>query len=121
MNRERAGLVFLALSVVVSSPSNGETAAPRQAARQAASGRNEETPITLGLGGCGGVYLLAEPGELTVDVEKRDRNRRGRRTELRAILVGPDRKVLYRGNYTSFDGLNRYIAPAVKSLVAGGK
>jgi len=37
------------------------------------------------------------------------------------IIAGPDRKVLFRGNYTSFDGLNRYIAPAVKSLEAGGK
>lgn len=45
-------------------------------------------------GGCGGVYLLAEPGELMVEVEKRDRNVRGSRTELRAILAGPDRQVV---------------------------
>ncbi len=46
------------------------------------------------LGGVGGVYLLAEPGELTIDVYKRDRNRRGSTTELRAILAGPDRRVV---------------------------
>jgi len=50
--------------------------------------------IELGIGGVGGVYFLAEPGQLTVDIEKRDLNRRGRRTELQAILVGPDRQVL---------------------------
>ncbi len=46
------------------------------------------------IGGCGGVYFLAEPGELMVEVVKRDRNRRDTRVELRAILVGPDRRVL---------------------------
>ena len=71
-----------------------KTGPPRQAARQATPAGTDETSIKLGIGGCGGVYFLAEPGELTVDVEKRDRNRRGRRTDLRAILVGPDRKVL---------------------------
>lgn len=45
-------------------------------------------------GGCGGVYFLAEPGELTVEVVKRDRNQRDVRSELRAILAGPDRGVL---------------------------
>lgn len=49
---------------------------------------------TLFVGGCGGVYFLAEPGELVVEVEKRDRNIRSIRTELRAILAGPDRRVL---------------------------
>jgi len=53
-----------------------------------------EAEIELGIGGTGGVYFLASPGELVVEVEKRDRNRRGRTTELRAILVGPDRRVL---------------------------
>ena len=48
----------------------------------------------IGIGGCGGVYFLAAPGELVIDLYKRDRNRRGRTTELRAILVGPDRQVL---------------------------
>jgi hypothetical protein len=50
--------------------------------------------ITLGIGGVGGVYFLASPGELVVEVEKRDRHVLDRRTELRAILVGPDRHVL---------------------------
>jgi hypothetical protein len=45
-------------------------------------------------GGCGGVYFLAEPGELAVEVVKRDRNQRDTRVELRAILAGPDRRVL---------------------------
>jgi hypothetical protein len=50
--------------------------------------------IDFAIGGTGGAYFLAEPGELVVDLEKRDRNLRGRRTDLRAILVGPDRRVL---------------------------
>jgi len=45
-------------------------------------------------GGCGGVYFLASPGSFWVDVEKQDLNRFGRRTHLRAILVGPDRRVV---------------------------
>ena len=53
-----------------------------------------EDEIGFWMGGTGGVYFLAEPGELVVTVAKRDRNRSGRQTELRAILVGPDRKVL---------------------------
>ncbi len=48
----------------------------------------------LFIGGAGGIYFLAEPGELTVEVVKRDRNRHEMCTELRAILVGPDRQVL---------------------------
>ncbi len=52
-----------------------------------------EAPV-LHFGGCGGVYLLAEPGELWVEVEKYDLNVRGRKTFLRAILAGPDRAVL---------------------------
>jgi hypothetical protein len=50
--------------------------------------------MELKLGGCGGVYFLAEPGELRVQVFKQDRNRRGRHVHLRAILVGPDRRVV---------------------------
>jgi len=55
---------------------------------------SDDVEIPLRIGGVGGVYFLAEPGTLVVDVEKRDLNRRGRRTELQAILVGPDRQVL---------------------------
>lgn len=46
------------------------------------------------LGGVGGVYLLAQPGELSIEVYKRDRNRRGTPAALRAILAGPDRRVI---------------------------
>ncbi len=48
------------------------------------------------MGGCGGVYFLAEPGELVVEVVKRDRNRRDVTTELQALLVSPDREVLQK-------------------------
>lgn len=61
----------------------------------AAAGAEPPAAATDGLlmGGCGGVYFLAEPGDLTVEVVKRDRNRRDTRAELRAILAGPDRHV----------------------------
>ena len=64
---------------------------PESEASSAVKGSPE---IELGIGGVGGVYFLANPGELTVEVEKRDRNVRNRRTELRAVLAGPDRRVL---------------------------
>ena len=54
----------------------------------------KETQWTPGIGGCGGVFFLASPGELVVEVEKRDRNRRQQHTELRAILFGPDRQAI---------------------------
>ena len=66
----------------------------------AQTGRGGDVPvlpgreITWGIGGCGGAYLYAQPGELIVEVEKRDRNRSGAPSDLRAILVGPDRAVL---------------------------
>lgn len=94
MKKELVPWVALVLSLVASAAGNGETVPPEKAGQQAAPASNEGPPIPLGIGGCGGVYLLAEPGELTVDVEKRDRHRSGRGTELRAILAGPDRKVL---------------------------
>jgi hypothetical protein len=62
--------------------------------------------LALGIGGCGGVYFLATPGELVVDVYKRDRHRSDRTTELRAILVGPDRYVLNEAVIAD-DGLPR--------------
>lgn len=55
---------------------------------------SEEAPGDFAIGGCGGAYFLASPGELTIDLYKRDRNRTGRTAEMRAILVGPDRQVL---------------------------
>jgi BNR repeat-containing family member len=45
-------------------------------------------------GGCGGAYFLASPGPFWVDIEKQDLNRKGRHTHLRAILFGPDRRVI---------------------------
>jgi hypothetical protein len=53
-----------------------------------------EKPIDLHFGGAGGVYFLAQPGELVIELEKLDRNIHNRRTDLRAVLVGPDREVL---------------------------
>jgi len=54
----------------------------------------DEGEIALGIGGVGGVYFLATPGTLIVDVEKRDLNRRRRCADMRLIFVGPDRRVL---------------------------
>ncbi|MCS7238603.1 MAG: BNR repeat-containing protein [Thermoguttaceae bacterium] len=53
-------------------------------------------PLARGieLGGIGGAYFLADPGELVIEVSKRDLNRISRTTELWAILAGPDRRVL---------------------------
>ncbi|TWT78746.1 hypothetical protein CA13_01430 [Planctomycetes bacterium CA13] len=53
-----------------------------------------EGDISLRLGGVGGVYFLAEPGELVIDVQKEDLNRSSRKTHLRAILVAPDRELV---------------------------
>ena len=52
------------------------------------------TDIRPLIGGCGGVYFLAQPGELVVEVVKRDRNAKKTTTDLRALLIGPDRTVL---------------------------
>ena len=82
------GLICCLFVLVVCSGGGAEAAAPLQDVSK--DGRE----IDLAIGGAGGVYFLASPGELVVDVEKRDRNRRGRQTDLRAILVGPDRRVL---------------------------
>ena len=49
---------------------------------------------TAGIGGCGGAYFYAQPGDLQIELEKRDRNIRNRKTDLRAILFGPDRQVI---------------------------
>ncbi len=46
------------------------------------------------LGGCGGLYLYAGKGELTVEVAKQDLNIRGNKTYLRAVFFGPDRSVI---------------------------
>lgn len=49
---------------------------------------------TLGIGGGGGAFFFAQPGELKIEIEKRDRNIRNRKTNLRAILFAPDRQVI---------------------------
>ena len=66
-------------------------AAPNAAAQEPVMTKTDFEPL---MGGCGGVYFLAEPGELVVEVAKHDRNRHDVLTELRALLVGPDRRVL---------------------------
>ena len=54
----------------------------------------EEDTMSLRLGGCGGVYFYASPGELWVEVQKQDLNIRGNKTHLLALLVAPDREVV---------------------------
>ena len=85
-------LVLLLLALGGGREAPGASADPR--AEPASPAAQGESPIDLAIGGCGGVYFLAEPGELIVEIDKRDRNRSARRTELRAILAGPDRAVL---------------------------
>ncbi len=63
-------------------------------ARAGTAQTDAKPTMDLAIGGTGGVYFLASPGELVIDVEKRDRNRRGGLRELRAILAGPDRRIL---------------------------
>lgn len=65
-----------------------------------------DAPIDMRIGGIGGAYFLAEPGLLVIDVEKRDRNKRSSATELRAVLAGPDRKVIQEQTIPD-DGLPR--------------
>jgi hypothetical protein len=57
-------------------------------------GAAEEWRTEHRFGGCGGVYFMAQPGELWVELEKADLNRSDKKTHLRAILVGPDRRVV---------------------------
>ena len=79
MNRRPVFGVCCLLTMCVCLDARGETNAA-------------DTPFLIG--GGGGAYFLAEPGELVIELEKRDRNRNSSQTELRAILVGPDRQVL---------------------------
>ncbi len=53
-----------------------------------------EEEVAWAVGGAGGAYFFATEGLLRVEVYKRDLHRYNRITELRAILVGPDRRVL---------------------------
>jgi len=75
-------------------------------AAEGAQAVSDEQEIALRLGGAGGVYFLASPGDLVVEVQKRDLNRTGRPTHLRAILFGPDRRVLDE-QWIADDGLPR--------------
>ena len=52
----------------------------------------DASDMRLRLGGCGGVFLLPEPGELVIEIMKQDRNKR-RPGNLRAVFFGPDRQV----------------------------
>lgn len=54
----------------------------------------DDGDMSLRMGGAGGVYLLASPGELVIELEKRDLNEGAGHSELRALLVSPDRRVL---------------------------
>ncbi len=74
-----------------------------------ATAQPSEAPV-LHFGGCGGVYLLAESGELWIEVEKYDLNVRGRKIFLRAILAGPDRAVLAEETLPE-DGLGKGDGP----------
>jgi hypothetical protein len=60
----------------------------------AIKGDNILEPDPLIIGGVGGLYLLAEPGDLVIEIVKKDRNTRNSPTNLRAILLGPDRRHL---------------------------
>ncbi len=55
--------------------------------------KNAELQMPLVVGS-GGVYLLAQPGELVIEVFKQDLNIRNYSNNLRVILTGPDRHVL---------------------------
>jgi hypothetical protein len=64
------------------------------AARAVAADKGENTleSEAIAIGGVGGLYLLAEPGLLEIDIKKWDLHIRDTPTHLRAILVGPDRR-----------------------------
>ncbi len=72
-------------------------------------------PNELGIGGVGGVYLLAEPGKLTVQVWKQDLNRHDKQTNLRAILLSQDRKPVGEAVIVD-DGLRNGDGPGHNSL-----
>src|SRR5699024_7391919 len=52
---------------------------------------NQWTPF---IGGLGGFFLYAEKGKLDIEIEKRDRNLVDRPSDLKAVFVSPDRKVI---------------------------
>jgi hypothetical protein len=71
-----------------------EAQQPRTSVAPTPSPTGGDVRVDFLMGGVGGVYFLAEPGELVVEIVKCDRNRRNVLTELRAILAGPDRRVV---------------------------
>lgn len=75
-------------------------------ATPASRAQDSEWNSDVRLGGCGGVYFLAEPGEFWVEIEKADRNFSGRETHLRAIFFGPDREVIAE-EYIPDDGWDK--------------
>jgi hypothetical protein len=97
-------LPLLAFLLVVFCATASSPTAP--AAEQVDRPAADDMDVPFGIGGCGGAYFLAAPGTLVIDVYKRDRHRSDRTTELRAILVGPDRRVLDEASLPD-DGLAR--------------
>ena len=84
-----------------------------QTVAAAASGdaaNSSQDTMPLRLGGAGGLYLFATPGELTVEIAKQDRNRRDIETHMRVIFFGPDREVL-EDTYIPSDGLSGVDGP----------
>ena len=106
MNRTWVCGILVPLSLLLCFGGSGKAIRRAEAQQQEDPVAGGETEIEFGIGGTGGAYFLASPGELIVDLEKRDRNRTGRHTELRAILVGPDRRVLQEVTIPD-DGLPR--------------
>jgi len=104
---------FLAMMVVASVPLWGAIAVMAQ---EATAPVDDQVAMDFGIGGVGGAYFLAEPGKLVVEVEKRDRHARDRHTELRAILLGPDRKVLGEATIPD-DGKERGSGPGAPQRV----
>ncbi|MDY0167088.1 MAG: BNR-4 repeat-containing protein [Thermoguttaceae bacterium] len=96
-------LVFSAAVMLLGSACDAADESAKPAADTASA--DAAKPIHWAIGGCGGAFFLASPGELVIDIHKRDRGRR--RTELRAILVGPDRRVLQDVTISSDDDAPR--------------
>jgi len=81
------GLILGALLVLA-----GCDPSERVPSEESLADRLEATPWVIG--GVGGAFLLAEPGELLVEVFKRDLHAHSGQTDLRATLLSPDRAVL---------------------------
>ncbi len=89
---QRAGRIYCVTLFVLLSVALPPVFSPHQPLFAAENDIMQNEPRFLG--GLGGLYLLAEPGELVVDVHKRDRHDDDTSTDLRAILLGPDRQPL---------------------------